>query len=127
MPPRSERLTKHVKPSKENLVIRNVTVLGKRTSMRMEPQIWDAMIEVTRRENLSVHQLCSLVAERSCRPESLTAAIRVFLLAYFRAAATEDGHMRARHGNRDLPSQISAVFPDVANDSQAPAPPPQPH
>ncbi|QJE74920.1 ribbon-helix-helix domain-containing protein [Aerophototrophica crusticola] len=91
--------------------------------MRMEPQIWDALIEVTKRENLSVHQLCSLVAERSCRPESLTAAIRVFLLAYFRSAATEDGHLRAKHGNSDLLGQISAVFPDVANDSGAPTRP----
>jgi hypothetical protein len=30
---------------------------------------------------------------------SLTAAIRVFLMLYFRAASTEDGHGRAGHGN----------------------------
>ena len=30
---------------------------------------------------------------------SLTAAIRVFLMLYFRAATTEEGHMRAGHGN----------------------------
>ena len=30
---------------------------------------------------------------------SLTAAIRVFLMLYFRAAATENGHMKAGHGD----------------------------
>lgn len=112
LPPRSKRLTQHIDPTDNDLVIRNVTVLGKRTSMRMEPQIWDALLEVTRRENMTVHHLCSLVAERTHRPASLTAAIRVFLLAYFRAAATEDGHMRASHGSRDLMAQLSSVFPD---------------
>jgi predicted DNA-binding ribbon-helix-helix protein len=35
--------------------------------------------------------------ERGRAQSSLTAAIRVFLLDYFRAAATEEGHRRAGH------------------------------
>jgi hypothetical protein len=35
---------------------------------------------------------------RKAENTSLTAAIRVFLMLYFRSAATEDGHMEAGHG-----------------------------
>ena len=36
----------------------------------------------------------------ACKPHgtSLTAALRVFVMSYFRAAATEDGHHKAGHG-----------------------------
>jgi hypothetical protein len=33
------------------------------------------------------------------RESSLTAAVRVFILAYFMAAATEEGHASAGHGS----------------------------
>ena len=60
--------------------------------------MWDALAEIARRENLTIHQLCTQVDARR-HESSLTAAIRVFTLSYFRAAATEDGHGRAGHGN----------------------------
>jgi predicted DNA-binding ribbon-helix-helix protein len=80
------------------LVSRNVTVNARRTSLRLEPPMWDALAEIARREAMTIHQLCALVDARR-HESSLTAAIRVFALSYFRAAATEDGHGRAGHGN----------------------------
>jgi predicted DNA-binding ribbon-helix-helix protein len=50
------------------------------------------------RERVTIHTLCTRISERKDVNTSLTAAIRVFALAYFRAAATEEGHMRASHG-----------------------------
>jgi predicted DNA-binding ribbon-helix-helix protein len=79
------------------LVNRNVTVAGHRTSIRLEPAMWDALHEVCRREGLSLHTLVTRIAARRAQ-SSLTAGIRVFLLIYFQAAATEDGHLRAGHG-----------------------------
>ena len=79
------------------LVNRNVTVAGRRTSLRLEPAMWDALEDVARREGSTVHQICALVDARR-RESSLTAAIRVFILGYYRAAATEDGHGNAGHG-----------------------------
>ena len=76
---------------------RNVTVAGRRTSLRMEPEMWDALQEVAEREGQSLHDLCTLVARRRGL-HSMTAAIRVHLLNYFRAAATEAGHRKAQHG-----------------------------
>lgn len=79
------------------LVNRNVFVGGHRTSVRLEPAMWDALAEICRRENMSLHAVCELIEARR-QASSLTAAIRVFTLAYFRAAATEEGHASNGHG-----------------------------
>ena len=80
------------------LVSRNVTIGGHRTSCRLEPYMWDALYDICSRERVTIHTLCTRISERKDVNTSLTAAIRVFALAYFRAAATEEGHMRASHG-----------------------------
>jgi hypothetical protein len=49
--------------------------------------------------------LCTRISERKDVNTSLTAAIRVFALAYFRSAATEEGHLRASHGQGNPFSQ----------------------
>lgn len=84
-------------PIEAGLVPRNVTVGGKRTSVRLEPETWDALHEIARREAVSVHDVCTIVSQRRTR-SSLTAALRVFVLGYFRAAATESGHIDVGHG-----------------------------
>ena len=81
-----------------SLVSRNLVINGKRTSARLEPDMWSALFDVVRREGRSAHEICSLVDEAKPADCSLTAAIRVFIMAYFRAAATEEGHARAGHG-----------------------------
>jgi predicted DNA-binding ribbon-helix-helix protein len=84
---------------RSTLVSRNVTVYGRRTSIRLEPEMWEALKDVAKKERCSVHNLCTLVFLRKNGDTSLTAAIRVFLMLYFKAAATEDGHQKAGHGN----------------------------
>ncbi len=79
------------------LINRGVIVGGRRTSLRLEPGMWDALTEICRREEMTVHELCGLIDERR-RASSLTAAIRVFIVTYFRAAATEEGHANIGHG-----------------------------
>jgi predicted DNA-binding ribbon-helix-helix protein len=74
----------------------NVTVAGRRTSIRLEPAMWRALREISAREGKTMHALVTDI-ERGRAQSSLTAAIRVFLLDYFRAAATEEGHRRAGH------------------------------
>jgi predicted DNA-binding ribbon-helix-helix protein len=74
----------------------NVTVGGRRTSIRLKPAMWQALREISAREGKTMHALVTEI-ERGRAQSSLTAAIRVFLLDYFRAAATEEGHRRAGH------------------------------
>ncbi len=79
------------------LVNRNVTIGGRRTSLRLEPALWDALDEACRREGMTRHELCTTI-DRPGRASTLTAAVRVFIVSYFRAAATEDGHANIGHG-----------------------------
>ena len=76
---------------------RNIVVAGRRTSMKLEPAMWDALHEICTRERVSLHEICTTVAQRHGR-SSLTAAMRAFILGYFRSAATADGHACAGHG-----------------------------
>ncbi len=84
---------------KSTLVSRNITVLGRRTSVRLEPEMWRALRDISLRERCTIHDLCSLIALRKNTHTSLTAAIRVFLMLYYRASSTEEGHQRAGHGS----------------------------
>src|SRR5277367_3199358 len=79
------------------LVNKNVRIAGHRTSIRLEPPMWDALHEICQREHASMHAIVTQIA--GTRSESsVTAAIRVYLLGYFQAAATDDGHRSAGHG-----------------------------
>jgi predicted DNA-binding ribbon-helix-helix protein len=80
------------------LVSRNVGSAAGRTSMRLEPEVWDALEEMCARENTSLREIVQRIdgAEDS---GGRTSAVRVHVLGYFRAAATELGHRAAGHGS----------------------------
>ena len=86
------------KEPKGALISKNITIIGKRTSVRLEPEMWRALKEIARREKCSIHDICSMVYACKRPRSSLTASIRVFLMLYYKAAATEPGHKKARHG-----------------------------
>lgn len=67
--------------SRSALVSRNVWIGPRRTSIRLEPAFWDLLEQVAQREYLSIHGVCTAVAERAT-DYGLTGAIRVFLLSY---------------------------------------------
>src|SRR5579863_6204932 len=79
------------------LINRNVTVAGHRTSIRLEPAMWEALNRICERERKGMNEIVTLI-DRNRDQSTLTAAIRVFLLAYYQAAATDEGHRRAGHG-----------------------------
>ena len=83
--------------SASRLVNRNVIADRGRTSMRLEPELWEALLEVCQREARDVHALIRDV-DAARHLGGRTSAVRVFLLEYFRAAATESGHATAGHG-----------------------------
>lgn len=87
---------------KTSLVSRNITLNGHRTSMRLEPSMWQALADICRREKLNIHQLCGMIDEHRGENTSFTAAVRVFAMNYFRAASTEEGHQKAGHGSAFL-------------------------
>ena len=82
------------------LVNRNVTASTGRTSMRLEPELWDALEEICHREASTLAALVRTIEQRR-HPGGRTSAVRVFVLNYFRAAAGEEGHHAAGHGARE--------------------------
>jgi predicted DNA-binding ribbon-helix-helix protein len=98
---------------KSSLISKNITVRGHRTSIRLEPEMWAALKDIAQREQTSIHNICSLISLRKLDETSLTAAIRVFLMLYYRAAATQDGHIRAGHGNFDIMKRRARITEDI--------------
>lgn len=77
-------------PQQEHISIlesRNVTVGNKRTSMRLEPQMWNAIEEIAAREGVTINNLCTQIDKKRTDlavTVGLTSATRVFIIAYFR-------------------------------------------
>ena len=62
--------------------------------------MWEALEEICRRRGISAHQFCSEV-EQTRAASSLTAAVRVAVLRYFRdAAARSNDNPAAELGRR---------------------------
>lgn len=80
------------------LVNRNVVVEAGRTSMRLEPELWDALLEICEREGQDMSSLVRVI-EHAAPPGGRTSAVRVFIMNYYRAAATDAGHMAVGHGS----------------------------
>jgi predicted DNA-binding ribbon-helix-helix protein len=66
--------------------------------MRMEPELWDALLEICQRERQDMSQLVRAIEEIG-HSGGRTSAVRVFVLEYFRAAANEPGHEAVGHGS----------------------------
>lgn len=59
--------------------------------------MWDALSEICGRESRSLHEICAQIDQERSQ-SGLTAGVRVYILNYFRSAATEEGHARVAHG-----------------------------
>ncbi len=71
-----------------NLKIKNVTIAGRRTSIRMEQQMHDALREVAGHYGMTIHELCTLINGARPKGQSLASAIRVYLLDFYRKGGT---------------------------------------
>jgi predicted DNA-binding ribbon-helix-helix protein len=89
--------------------VRNIKLAGRRTSLRLEPEFWDALDEIVTRERSTLSALCERIKGRRSAA-NLTAAVRLFVLRYFRGASTEAGHRSAGHGRPASRSSRSAAL-----------------
>jgi len=70
---------------------KNVTIGNRRTSVSLEAQVWNGLSDICNREEIGMDALCTRVAE--CRKESsMSSALRVFLLTYFRLVVENIEH-----------------------------------
>jgi predicted DNA-binding ribbon-helix-helix protein len=65
--------------------------------MRLEPELWEALAEICARERQDINHLVRQI-EGIGHDGGRTSAVRVFVLQYFRAAASESGHLATGHG-----------------------------
>jgi predicted DNA-binding ribbon-helix-helix protein len=65
---------------------RSVRIGGRRTSMRLERQFWDALKEVAERERIDIGEVCTRIAHEA-RNANLSSAVRVAMIAYYRDLA----------------------------------------
>jgi predicted DNA-binding ribbon-helix-helix protein len=86
-----------------SLESRNLKVGDRRTSMRLEPVMWESLEEISKREGLTISELVSRIKDQASLQqlpvENLTSAVRVFIAVYYRRATTPEGHARAGHGS----------------------------
>jgi predicted DNA-binding ribbon-helix-helix protein len=65
--------------------------------MRLEPEIWDALREICLREGIELRDLIQRVEPRP-GDGGRTSAVRVYVLQYFRNAASEAARLGVGHG-----------------------------
>jgi predicted DNA-binding ribbon-helix-helix protein len=75
------------------LVTRNIGTKPTRTSMRLEPELWDALREICLREDASLAEIATR-AVRANPGGGRTSAVRVLAIGYFRDAAAMSGTRR---------------------------------
>lgn len=66
---------------------RSVTIAGHRTSLSLEGEFWAALAEIAAARGRPVAALIAEIDRREGRQTSLSSAIRLFVLAYFRQKA----------------------------------------
>jgi predicted DNA-binding ribbon-helix-helix protein len=88
-------------PASSSLVKRNIVVAGHRTSARLEPVMWEALREIACRNATTLNELVTDI-DVNRGESSLTAAIRVYIVRFYRAAAMraagEESTRSAAHG-----------------------------
>jgi len=63
---------------------RNISVAGRRTSVRLEDAYWDELQRVAAEKRMSIAQIVTAID--ATRPPNLSSAIRVFILRDIRAS-----------------------------------------
>jgi len=69
---------------KSAVIKRSVMINGRKTSVSLENEFWDALRQVAKQSNVPVAKLLAEI-ERSRTTINLSSAIRIFLLNIFRA------------------------------------------
>jgi len=81
--------------ARSSLVMHNLVVDGHRTTVRLEPAIWDVLRDIARQQEVSVHHLVSAI-NRQHIASSLSSAIRAYVVVYLSAGLPDPPSTRWR-------------------------------
>ena len=93
---------------RNSLRSKNVTINGRRTSLRLEEEFWDGLGDICEREGLSVHELCTRIDQHR-HGSSRTSAVRAFIVSYFRTVAGYSGAGRGRGSRTGLIDKVTSA------------------
>ena len=62
---------------------RAVRIGTRRTGISLEPELWDALVDIAAARELTIHQLVTEVFEHRRERINLTAAVRVYIVTYY--------------------------------------------
>ena len=87
------------------LAMRSVTINGRRTTMRLEPSMWNALRRIAEDHRITVNQLCSQI-DTSRGEMSMTAAVRSYIVSYLQ-------QMPMNPGKSGEAQSIDAILEDL--------------
>ncbi len=90
---------------KAYLIGKNVIINGRRTSLRLEQALWDAVGDICDKEGLTLYELITLI-DHGRDKISRTSAVRTFIVTYLHNLATENGRLRK--------GTVSSILPPLA-------------
>ncbi len=98
---------------RSSLVMHNIVVDGRRTTVRLEPVIWDALLDIARDQEVTVHALVSAI-NRGRTASSLSSAIRAHVVVYLSAglrdaAPTRSSEARSSQGRLRVSSILDPL------------------
>lgn len=79
-------------------VQKTLLVNSRHMTFRLEPTVWALLAEVAVIENCNPPDIVAMIENTKPHQQTLASSIREFLMLYFRAATTKEGHRNAGHG-----------------------------
>jgi predicted DNA-binding ribbon-helix-helix protein len=70
-------------PMKSAVIKRSARVDGRKTSVSLEDEFWDALKKIAATRNVGIQKLISMI-NRQRQNNNLSSAIRVYVLSYYR-------------------------------------------
>ena len=78
---------------------KNISIDDRRTTIVLEPPVWEGLLDICRWEGLSLDALCETIVSRR-RSASMSSMLRTTLLEYYRVMAdTRPGDATAQPGD----------------------------
>jgi predicted DNA-binding ribbon-helix-helix protein len=88
----------------------NIGISGRRTTVRLEDEMWESLKDVAEL-GCSLKALARRIYHHKKSNANFSSPIRVFLLLYYRVAATEAGHAKAGHASLPTTARRSGKSP----------------
>jgi predicted DNA-binding ribbon-helix-helix protein len=73
----------------------SIAVSGRRTTIRLEDEMWESLKAIAQLEGCTISDLCTSINAQIKHSENLSSAIRVFVMKYYRDKATAEVPARA--------------------------------